>query len=225
MAGRIVPASFSAKSKKTKNFEKKKSGKKTSKKKTGLPPTKPMNSQVRSREYLTPAEIRRVREKAKKLGRHGFRDELIIMMMYRHGLRVGELINLKWDQVDFTRSRLHVNRLKNGDPSIHQIEGDELRALRKLKRDYPESDFVFTSERLGPLSSRTIHNTISQAGQEANLKFPIHPHMMRHARGHRLANEGVDTRSIQAYLGHKSILHTVIYTKLNANRFKGFSKD
>ena len=206
-------------------MKKSKKKKKKNQKKKNIPPTKPLNSKVRSREYLTVAEIQKLKSHAKKLGRHGFRDELMISMMYRHGLRVGELVDLTWDQVDLARANLHVNRLKNGDPSVHPIEGDELRALRKLKRDYNESEFLFCSERLGPLSTRTVYSIVARAGRDAEFSFPVHPHMLRHSRGHRLANQGIDTRSIQAYLGHKNIQHTVIYTKLNANRFKGFSKD
>lgn len=190
-----------------------------------LPPEKPRNADVRSREYLTPAEAKSLREAAKRLGRHGFRDWLLIMMAYRHGLRVGELVALKWDQVEFKTAKLHVNRLKNGDDSVHFIEGDELRALRQLQRDYPDSPFLFVSERGGPLSARTVHAMVARAGEEAGMKFPVHPHMLRHAKGYALASKGVDTRAIQAYLGHKNIQHTVLYTQLNPNRFKGFAKD
>ena len=147
------------------------------------------------------------------------------MLMYRHGLRVGEVVELKWDQIDPRTGKLHVNRLKNGDPSVHYIEGDELRALRKLHCDYTDSPFVFSSERGGPLSTRTVHAMVARAGIEANIKFPVHPHMLRHARGYQLASKGVDTRAIQAYLGHKNIQHTVLYTKLDPSHFKGFSKD
>lgn len=190
-----------------------------------LPPTKPKNSTVRSREYLTSDEAQLLRETAKDIGRHGFRDWLLIMMMYRHGLRVGEVIDLKWDQVTFSTAKLHVNRLKNGDSSVHVIEGDELRALRKLKRDYPDSQFLFVSERGGPLSTRAVHAIVSRAGIEAGIEFPVHPHMLRHARGYRLAADGEDTRAIQAYLGHKNIQHTVLYTKLDSKRFNGFGRD
>lgn len=196
-----------------------------SKRRAPLPPVKPRNADVRSREYLTPTEAKALREAAKDLGRHGFRDWVLIMLMYRHGLRVGEAIDVKWDQVDLQTGKLHVNRLKNGDASVHYIEGDELRALRKLQRDYPDSPFVFTSERGGPLAARTVHTIVARAGVEARIKFPVHPHMLRHAKGYQLASKGVDTRAIQAYLGHKNIQHTVLYTKLDANRFKGFAGD
>jgi type 1 fimbriae regulatory protein FimB/type 1 fimbriae regulatory protein FimE len=91
------------------------------------------------REYLLPAEVRQLIEAAKKLGRHSHRDAVLIMMAYRHALRVGELVNLRWDQVNFSEGKLHVNRLKHGEASIHYLEGDEMRALRKLQRDYPDS--------------------------------------------------------------------------------------
>ena len=193
--------------------------------KRNLPPTKPKNADVRSREYLTPAEATALRDAAKELGRHGFRDWVLLMMMYRHGLRVSEATDMKWDQVDMRTGKLHVNRLKNGDPSVHYIEGDEMRALRKLQRDYPDSPFLFASERGGPLSARTVHTIVARAGVEARIKFPVHPHMLRHAKGYQLASKGVDTRAIQAYLGHKNIQHTVLYTKLDPARFKGFARD
>jgi site-specific recombinase XerD len=190
-----------------------------------LTPVKPKNEDVRSREYLTSAEVQKLKDAAKSTGRHSFRDWLLITMMYRHALRAGEAADLRWDQVDTNHAKLHVNRLKNGDPSVHYLEGDEVRALRKLKRDYPESDFVFCSERQGPLTTRTIHHIISRAGQAAGIKFPCHPHMLRHGKGYQLASKGQDTRAIQAYMGHKNIQHTVLYTKLDPRRFKGFGRD
>lgn len=194
-------------------------------KKTSAPPLKPRNSDVRSREYLTASEIKRLKEAARTTGRYGFRDCLLITVMYAHGLRAGEAVDLRWDQIDFNRARLHVNRLKNGDASVHPLEGEELRSLRKLKRDYPESDFVFSSERQAPLTTRTVHYIIARAGEIAGIRFPVHPHMLRHAKGFQLASRAADTRAIQAYLGHKNIQHTVLYTKLDSRRFKGFAKD
>ena len=162
---------------------------------------------------------------AKKIGRHGARNALLILMTYRHALRVGEVVDLKWDQLDLDDAKLHVNRLKNGDASVHFLEGDEIRALRKIRRAYPESAFVFSSERLGPLSLNAVHKLVVRAGQLANLELSVHPHMLRHGKGYQLASKGVDTRAIQAYLGHKNIQHTVLYTKLDPARFKGFGKD
>lgn len=144
---------------------------------------------------------------------------------YAHALRVGEAVNLRWDQVDLKKGRLHVNRLKNGDPSVHYLEAEELRALRQLRREHPDSDFVFNSQRGGPLSDRQVRTIIARAGEAAGIKFPVHPHMLRHSKGYQLAAKGEDTRAIQGYLGHKVIQHTVLYTKLDSRRYKGFGRD
>jgi type 1 fimbriae regulatory protein FimB/type 1 fimbriae regulatory protein FimE len=144
-------------------------------------------------------------------------------MMFRHGLRVSEAVDLKWDQIDLKAARVHVNRIRNGNPSTHYLEGDELRALRKLKREY-DSPFLFVTERGGPLTRSTVNKLVERAGRFAGLEFPVHPHMLRHACGFALANKGLDTRLIQDYLGHKSIAHTVRYTQLATDRFRGLWK-
>jgi len=162
---------------------------------------------------------------AKQIGRHGHRDSTLILMMFRHGLRVSEAIALRWDQVDFKKAKIHINRLKNGEPATHPIRGPVLRALRQLQRDYPDSHYLFQTERGGPLTDSTVRKMVSRAGRETGLSFPIHPHMLRHACGFKLANDGHDTRAIQDYLGHKNIQHTVTYTKLTSNRFNNFWKD
>ena len=189
------------------------------------PPSKPRNVDQREREFLTPAEIKKLIESARKTGRHGERDALLILMSYRHALRVGEIIDMQWDQVKLEAKKLHVERMKNGDDSVHYLEADELMALRRLRRDYPDSDYVFCSERQGPLSSRTVHWIVARAGEFAGIKFSIHPHMLRHSKGFQLAGKGIDTRAIQAYFGHKNIQHTANYTKLEKPQFKGFGKD
>jgi type 1 fimbriae regulatory protein FimB/type 1 fimbriae regulatory protein FimE len=157
---------------------------------------------------------------AGKVGRHKHRDKTLLLVIYRHGLRVSEAVALKWDQIDLKSARVHVNRIKNGNASTHYLEGEELRALRKLKRLY-ESPFVFVTERGGPMTRSAVNKLVERAGRQAALEFPVHPHMLRHACGFALANKGLDTRLIQDYLGHKSITHTVRYTQLAATRFKG----
>jgi type 1 fimbriae regulatory protein FimB/type 1 fimbriae regulatory protein FimE len=183
-------------------------------------PSRPKNGDVRSREHLLPDEIDALMKAAGSVGRHRLRDRTLILTAYRHGLRVSELVGLKWDQIDHRRAQMHVNRLKNGSPATHPIEGDELRLLRRLGREYPDTPFVFTTERGGPLTRSTVSKLLARAGQKAGLAFPAHPHMLRHGTGYYLANKGVPTRTIQAYLGHKSIQHTVRYTELSAKTFE-----
>lgn len=190
-----------------------------------LPPKKPKNIDCRSREYLTDFEVEKVRKAARSIGRHGHRDDTLILLMFRHGLRVSEAISLRWDQIDLKKGFLYVVRLKNGLPSTHPIRGIELRALRQLQREYGESTHVFISERKAPLADRAVRHIVARAGKTASFPFSIHPHMLRHSTGFYLANKGEDTRAIQSYLGHANIKNTVIYTEITPQRFKNFWSD
>jgi len=190
-----------------------------------IPPRRQSNLDRRTREYLTPAEVEKLLQASGKVGRHGARDRTLILLAYRHGLRVSELVTLRWEQIDLKAGLAHVSRLKNGLASTHPIRGPELRALRELRRDYPESPYLFVTERGGPMTPATARKLIARAGELAKLPFPIHPHMLRHACGFKLAGEGQDTRAIQQYLGHKNITHTVRYTELSPDRYKNFWKD
>ncbi len=192
---------------------------------SALPPRRTSNLDRRTREYLTPSEVEKLLQAAGKVGRHGARDRTLIMIAYRHGLRVSELVAMRWEQIDLKAGLVHVNRLKNGLASTHPIRGPELRALRELKREYPSSPYLFVSELGGPLTPATVRKLLARAGELARLPFPIHPHMLRHSTGYKLANDGHDTRAIQHYLGHKNITHTVRYTELSPERFKNFWKD
>lgn len=180
------------------------------------------NKALRTREHLTEAEVTKMTDAA-KTNRWGHRDATMILVAYRHGLRAAELVDLRWDQVDFSTATLHVRRVKRGTPSTHPLMGDELRALRRLHREQsPASPFIFTSERGAPFGTAGFARMIERAGRAAGLPFKVHPHMLRHACGYALANKGHDTRSLQAYLGHKNIQHTVRYTELAPGRFKEF---
>jgi integrase len=182
---------------------------------------RPKNGAVRTREHLTPGEVDRLIEAARG-NRHGHRDATMILMAYRHGLRAAELCDLRWDQVDFRGGVLHTRRLKNGTPSTHPIQGDELRALRRLQRESEASPFVFVSERGSPFTTAGFARMLERAAAAAGLGIKAHPHMLRHACGFALANKGHDTRAIQGWLGHRSITSTAIYTALAPGRFKDF---
>jgi type 1 fimbriae regulatory protein FimB/type 1 fimbriae regulatory protein FimE len=193
----------------------------TTEKRTVTPTRRP-NAEIRTREYLTESEVDRLAHAARG-NRNGHRDATMVLMAFRHGLRVSELVDLRWDQIDFASATLHVRRAKRGTPSTHPIRGDELRALRRLQREQePKSPFVFTSERGSPFTTAGFARMVERAGVEARLGFKAHPHMLRHACGFALANKGHDTRALQAYLGHRNIQHTVRYTELSPDRFKDF---
>jgi type 1 fimbriae regulatory protein FimE len=190
-----------------------------------LPPKRTRNSEHRSREYLTPTEVDAMVSAAKGAGRYGHRDAALILLAYRHAGRVSEVVAWRRDQVDLEQGTIHVNRLKNGTPSVHPLRGPEIRALRRLYRDYPDSPYVFSTERGGPMTAATARKIVARAGVLAGLGFSVHPHMLRHATGYYLASKGQDTRAIQAYMGHKNIQHTVRYTELSPERFKDFWRD
>lgn len=190
-----------------------------------LPKKRKRNCEIRSREYLSPNEIERLRKAARSFGRHPHRDDTLILLMYRHGLRVSEVVALRWDQVDLDHCLLHVKRVKNGIPSTHPLRGVEVRALRKLQRDYKSQQYLFMTEQRAPMGCRTVQRVVTRAGEIAELPFSIHAHMLRHSTGFYLANKGCDTRAIQSYLGHANINNTVIYTQLSPQRFNDFWDD
>ena len=182
------------------------------------------NKDVRNREYLTEDEVEKIKKAIRKHSRNATRDETLLLMMYKHGLRVSEAVSLKWSQIDLNNATLHVSRTKGSKDSVHPIAGEELRLLRKLQRQENNQRYLFLSERKSPIDSTTVYRMVSGMGKKAGLSFPIHPHMLRHGCGYYLANKGTDTRTIQMYLGHANISNTVIYTELNAERFDGLWK-
>ena len=181
-------------------------------------PLRRPNAELRPREHLTEHEIDKLVEAAKG-NRWGQRDTTMILIAFRHGLRASELCGLQWSDVEFETGTLHLRRAKGGTTATHPLLGDELRALRSLKRD-AKSPFIFVSERGAPFTVSGFAKLIERAGIEAKLPLKAHPHMLRHATGYALANRGTDTRTLQGYLGHRSIQSTVRYTELAPGRFK-----
>jgi integrase len=182
------------------------------------------NAALRTREHLTVGEVEQLIEVAAS-NRQGYRDALMILLAFRHGLRAAEVCDLRWEQIDFATATLHVRRIKHGTPATHPLTGREMRALRKHQRESARTAFVFVSERGAPLSAPGFSRMVERAGRAAKLGIKVHAHMLRHACGYALANAGHDTRALQAYLGHRNIQNTTRYTALAQDRFKGFWRD
>jgi type 1 fimbriae regulatory protein FimE len=188
-------------------------------------PLRRPNAELRPREYLTEREVEALIDAARKHGRHGHRDATAILLAYRHGLRASELVELSWDMIELDSGRIHVRRAKNGTNSTHPLTGKEIRALRQLRRENLQSRYVLNTERGGPVTTSWFLKLLNRLSAVAKLPFQAHPHMLRHACGFKLANDGVDTRTLQHYLGHRNIQHTVRYTDLRSDRFNGLWKD
>lgn len=179
----------------------------------------------RRKDFLTEAEMRRFLAAARS-GRHGTRDYAMMMIAYRHGLRVSELIDIRISDLDLATARLFVRRKKGSLSTNQPIEGDELRAIRawlrerSLDTDAACSPYLFVSER-GPMTRQAVNYLVGETARRAKLPFAVHPHMLRHSCGFALANKGLDTRLIQDFLGHRNIQHTSKYTRTAASRFEG----
>jgi site-specific recombinase XerD len=181
------------------------------------------NNVYRIREHLTEAEMAKLLA-ALKGNRHGHRDWLIGLLIYRHGLRVSEACDLRWDDIDLTKRTIIVRRLKGSTDSVHYLERDEVNGLKLLQRqqqaDGSKSAYVFVNERNQPFGRMGIARMIERAGEAAGLPFPVHVHMLRHSTGYALAGRGMDTRRLQHFLGHASITNTVRYTAMSPEPFK-----
>lgn len=176
----------------------------------------------RTRKHLEPSEVEAIAGAARG-NRDGARDWLMIMMTYRHGLRVGELCELRWTDVHLDTATLSVRRLKRSKDSTQPLQGDVLRALRKLQRESPAGcAFVFLSERGAPFTTDGFRKMLKRAAAAAGLEhLKVNPHGLRHGCGHYMAERSTDTRTIQDYLGHKDIRQTVQYTEGSSARFNG----
>src|SRR5260370_1590680 len=153
------------------------------------PPT--LDKTMSDRKHLVSAEVEKLLEAAKG-SRNAARDRCLLLLMFRHGLRVSEACGLQLSQVDVESRILHVKRLKEGLSTTHPLRGDEIRAIKAWLADRarmkPETDAFFVTERRGPLSRKTAWVMIRDYGRQAGLSVEAHPHMLRHACGFALAD-------------------------------------
>jgi type 1 fimbriae regulatory protein FimB len=175
------------------------------------------------RNHLTGLEVGKLMA-ATQGSRNEARDRCLLLLMFRHGLRVSEACRLTLDQVNVRSRVLHIVRLKNGLSTTQPLRGDELKAigawLKQRVRMKPPGRTFFVSEQRKPLHRSTVNLILDTCSKAAALPFSAHPHMLRHACGFALADQGADTRLIQDYLGHRNVQHTVRYTAANPARFE-----
>jgi len=173
---------------------------------------------------VLPKEVDRLLKATVNKGRHGHRNYTLILLCFRHGLSLSELTDLEWKMVDFRRKILKVKRSRKGIDSHHPLSAVEIKALRKLKKDYPGNRFLLVSDEGNQLTSRSVSRIISEAGEDAGLKFNVTARMLRRGCGHALAQAGHNVLALQHYLGHKNILKTLQYMQLSSQPFKDFWK-
>jgi integrase len=181
------------------------------------------NEHYRSREYLTVREVNSLLRAAKVYGRYFVRNYALILLIFRHGLRVSEACDLRWDAISFLDEEIFITRKKGSDSGVHPLPQDEIEALQKLKASASGFNYVFLGERGERLTPSAVQRLLTRLGKVAELNIKIHPHQLRHACGYYLVNEGHSTRFIQEFLGHRDIRHTEKYTKVNSKRFAGIN--
>ena len=190
-----------------------------------LPPRR--QKDTRPRKHLTPSEVTALLRAARKSGRYGLRDEALVLLAYRHGLRASELVNLRWSAIDLRGQTIRICRAKGGMDTEHPLRSVELRLLGRLRRENPDSEYVFLSERGTPMSTANFRKVLTRLADAAGpaIAITVNPHALRHACGFYLAGKGVDTRALSHYLGHRSLQSTERYTAQSAARFKDFWRD
>ena len=178
----------------------------------------------RSRRNLQPEEVRRLLAAALDNGRFAHRNYTLILLCYRHALRIGELSGLRWRMIDFDQKVIRVKRLNNGIDSAQPLRREELVALRKLKRDYPGKSHLFVTRSGVPMGGRTISRIVANAGRKAKLRIRVTPATLRRSCGYALAQAGHSMVAVQHYMGHRNIRHTQRYFQLPDKPFKDFWK-
>lgn len=194
----------------------------TAKRSKNAPPRRKART---GRKHVTPQEFETWRKSVRERSSYPDRDALLITMMYRHGLRIGEAVRLTWDDVTLGRTgTVSIARAKKGRSGTHNLDGDELRLLRAVQRMKHVSRFLFTTKRDTPMSERTARHILTTAAVAAGLPV-TNPHALRHGTGYRLIRKGTDLRRVQEFMGHRDIKSTTVYTALDASAVAGLEKD
>ena len=173
----------------------------------------PTNISKRDREYLLESEVNRllVATKDNKDDFLAARNYLIILLSYRHGLRISELTGLKWEQIELEEARIHINRLKGSNSGVHPMPADECLLCTNLRSQQPtKSSWVFTSRTGLVLTRDGVRKALAAICAIAKLEISFHHHMLRHSCTHALEVKGCDTHLIQEYLGYRSLKHTAL---------------
>jgi integrase len=183
------------------------------------------NKLIRPREFLTEPEVLSLL-KACKETRYALRNQALIWTTYAHALRPSEGCNLQWGQIMFDSSQIAIPRLKNGRDCLHPLWDREIRLLKKLKKERNgNSQYCFLTERGDVMSVKAFQNLLEKVGKIAGIPFKAHPHMLRHSLPTKLSNEGVNTATLQAFVGHVSIGNTARYIHQASGAFQGFFRN
>ena len=188
-----------------------------------MPRAKSSNAK-KSRNHLEPQEVRLLLEAAKLYGRHAHRNFTLILLGYRHGLKLGELNGLRWRDVDLSKKTLRIARRRRKTASIHPLRKDEAAALRQLKRNYPNSSYLFVNDRGSQLTERSVNRIVTEAGEAAGLKIPVTPRTLRRSCVRNLALAGNNLLAVQHFLGYDNVGRVLRYLELPKQPFKDFWK-
>ncbi len=181
------------------------------------PPRK--RKSTKPRNYLREDEIEAMID-ACKCNRYAVRDQLVILLSFRHGLRSIELVGLLWSDIDLDGRVMHIRRAKGSTDGAHPLSNREVILLERSRWVPDAKAFVLTTKARKPMSRRLVRHIVATAGREAGIPFPVSPHMLRHSCGYWLSDKGADLRVIQTYLGHVNVQNTTGYVALSAHRYR-----